>query len=117
MDLDEFLVEVGEFGKYQQTVLWLVLLPGVFPCAFHAYNQLFMSAVPEHWCRVPEKENVTKELNIPLEEKDGRMKYSSCYMLNSSEEGVDQEVVPCKYGWRYDTSVYKETVTTEVRTY
>ncbi|PSN35518.1 Carcinine transporter [Blattella germanica] len=58
MDLDAILPDVGEFGAYQQLLLWFVLLPGVLPCGFHAYNQLFMAARPEHWCRVPELEVV-----------------------------------------------------------
>ncbi|KAJ8872675.1 hypothetical protein PR048_026287 [Dryococelus australis] len=53
MDLDAVLPDVGEFGTYQQLLLWLVLLPAVLPNAFHAYNQLFMAARPDHWCREP----------------------------------------------------------------
>lgn len=52
MDLDNILHHVGEFGRYQKLVLWFVLLPGVFPCGFHAYNQLFMASISDHWCRV-----------------------------------------------------------------
>ncbi|KAJ8867927.1 hypothetical protein PR048_031736 [Dryococelus australis] len=53
MDLDAILPDVGEFGAYQQLLLWLVLLPAVLPNAFHAYNQLFMASRPDHWCRHP----------------------------------------------------------------
>lgn len=56
MDLDTILPDVGEFGTYQQLVLYLVLLPGVLPCGFHAYNQIFMAASPDHWCKVPKLE-------------------------------------------------------------
>jgi len=64
MDLDTILPDVGEFGTYQQLVLYLVLLPGVLPCGFHAYNQIFMAAAPDHWCRVPQLE----ERNLTLEQ-------------------------------------------------
>lgn len=58
MDLDDVLPTVGEFGRYQKLVLWFILLPGVFPCGFHAYNQLFMAATPDHWCKIPQVKNV-----------------------------------------------------------
>lgn len=53
-DLDELLPQVGEFGRYQQLLVWLVCLPACIPCGFCAFNQLFMSDVPDHWCFVPE---------------------------------------------------------------
>lgn len=62
MDLDDVLPDIGEFGKYQKLVLWFVLLPSVFPCGFHAYNQLFMSATPEHWCHIPELDGISPDV-------------------------------------------------------
>lgn len=50
-----------------------------------------MSASPDHWCRVPELENLTdlmtlnerKALSLPYTEKsDGKVKYSKCKMYN-----------------------------------
>lgn len=54
MDFDMILPDIGEFGRYQKLVLCFVLLPGMFPCGFHAYNQLFMAGIPDHWCKIPE---------------------------------------------------------------
>lgn len=56
--MDEILISVGEYGRYQKFVLWFILLPGVFPCGFHAYNQLFMAMAPDHWCKISELENL-----------------------------------------------------------
>lgn len=58
MDLDELLPQVGEFGKYQKLLLWLVCLPACVPCGFCAFNQLFMADVPDHWCRQPQLEGI-----------------------------------------------------------
>ncbi|KAK5642295.1 hypothetical protein RI129_008462 [Pyrocoelia pectoralis] len=121
MDLDELLTEIGEFGKYQKLVLWFILLPCVFPCGFHAYNQLFMAAKPDHWCRVPELDglsyDVAKNLSIPMEEKQGKMVFSQCSMYNKTS--IDNNtfetstIVPCQHGWVYDKSVYKNSIITE----
>ena len=62
MDLDAILPDVGEFGTYQKCILALVLLPSVFPCGFHAYNQIFMAATPPHWCAVPEMDTLNQSL-------------------------------------------------------
>ncbi|XP_023210289.1 carcinine transporter-like [Centruroides sculpturatus] len=50
MDVDQILRDVGEYGRYQQLMLWLVLLPAHLPYGFHSYSQLFMTLTPDHWC-------------------------------------------------------------------
>ncbi|CAG7822993.1 unnamed protein product [Allacma fusca] len=139
MDFDTILEDVDSFGTYQRLMLAFVLLPGFVPCGFHAYNQLFMAASPDHWCKNPAFDNTSlsmdhiKNFSIPLEIRDGRLVFSQCYMydiditqlitdpdilikmyddvggLNSS-----YPIVPCKYGWHYDLSTYSSTVVTEV---
>lgn len=51
MDFDKILIDFGEYGPYQKQLIWLIVLPCVLPCGFHAYNQLFMASTPEHWCK------------------------------------------------------------------
>lgn len=70
MDLDELLPHVGEFGRYQKLMLWLICLPACIPCGFCAFNQLFMADIPPHWCTVPELMYLSaeqrRELAIPF---------------------------------------------------
>lgn len=69
-DLDDLLPIVGEFGRYQKQLLWLVCLPACLPCGFCAFNQLFMADTPSHWCKVPGLENMDvarrRRLAIPV---------------------------------------------------
>ena len=46
-DFDDLLPHVGEFGRFQKILVWLVCLPACIPCGFHAFNQLFMAPVPD----------------------------------------------------------------------
>ncbi|EAT36653.1 AAEL011275-PA [Aedes aegypti] len=136
MDFDSVLPEVGGFGLYQKLVICVLLLPAVIPCAFHAYSQLFIAAIPNHWCRIPELEKVqpwasklAKELSIPLEYKDGRSKLAMCSMYSRNYSQIANvlnvenstavlkdpfdNITSCVYGWKYDTSVFESTVVTE----
>ncbi|KAJ1532010.1 hypothetical protein ONE63_000644 [Megalurothrips usitatus] len=128
MDLDEILPDVGEFGAYQQLLLWFVLLPGVLPCGFHAYNQLFMAASPPHWCHVPELDalNIShawaRNLSIPAGDRGG---FSQCRMFRRNysrlaaaveaalEQAPDVDTLPCAHGYAFDYTQYATTVVTE----
>ncbi|XP_043271399.1 organic cation transporter 1-like [Venturia canescens] len=91
IDFDEVLVHVGEKGRYQNIMYYLLCIPATLPAAFLAFSQVFVSATPEHWCRIPELENITglmsleerKALSLPYTTKtDGRRRYSKCYMYD-----------------------------------
>ncbi|CAB3220385.1 unnamed protein product [Arctia plantaginis] len=133
MDFDAILEDVGSFGRYQKLVIYLILLPAVIPCGFHAYAQLFMAANVEHWCRVPELNiisdiNLVKNLSIPMELKNGVLQYSECSMYNLNYSDIaksyqtlddialiqsSSETIPCTKGWNYNRNIYKNTVVTE----
>lgn len=92
IDFDEVLVHVGEKGKYQNIMYYLLCISATLPAAFLAFSQVFVSASPEHWCRIPELENLTglmtleerKALSLPYVEKsDGKVKkYEKCKMYD-----------------------------------
>ena len=60
IDFDLILPDVGEYGKYQKLMVWFVFLPGMIPCGFHAYNQLFMATLPKFRCLVPDLDLVER---------------------------------------------------------
>ncbi|XP_076054880.1 beta-alanine transporter isoform X2 [Oratosquilla oratoria] len=135
MDFDEILPDIGEFGKYQKMILWLVLLPGVMPCGFHAYNQLFMTTEPEYWCQVPQlqranlSDDVLKAFSIPLQNTTTMERsYDRCHrydynitqaLLDWQEDGgtgpppsppADTPIIPCDHGWTFRLPEYTTSV-------
>ncbi|KAF5306653.1 hypothetical protein FQA39_LY08842 [Lamprigera yunnana] len=117
IDLDDILPQVGEFGKYQKIMLWLVCLPACIPCGFCAFNQLFMANVPDHWCAVTELSNFTqterKRLSIPTRnvtfEKCKRYSVDWKELLNDVnitdiEPSSTWPVEGCLEGWEYNKS-------------
>lgn len=63
--MDDLLPALGEFGRYQKLLLWLICLPACLPCGFCAFNQLFMSDAPDdYWCDVP----ILKDFNLTTEQ-------------------------------------------------
>ncbi|KAK7074009.1 hypothetical protein SK128_011647, partial [Halocaridina rubra] len=112
MDFDDLLPHVGEFGKYQRLLIFLICLPACIPCGFHAFNQLFMSPVPPHWCRVPELENTGLSLeeirNLTIPFIGGRYSQCSRYLVKNFSGIVSPDpswpIVPCSHGWLFNTT-------------
>lgn len=137
INFDSVLESLGAEGRYQTVLYYLLCIPATIPAAFLAFNQVFLSATPGHWCQIPQLANLTienrKALAIPF---DGT-KYSSCTMYHVdynqilpetilagiwpantslSQPVVDSTwpVVNCLYGWEYDKTQYDATLVTEV---
>jgi hypothetical protein len=136
VDFDALLPHIGEFGRYQLGLYLLMCIPATLPAAFLAFNQVFLSAEPDHWCRVSavQDHNLTEEhvkaLTIPLTDQgQGRIVYKRCAQFDVNFTDVFERsggVWPaaadpswpesdCKEGWMYDTSEYQETLVTQVR--
>ena len=60
-DFDDVLPYIGEFGTYQ-IVLFFLTAPFCFFLAFSYFSQVFITLVPDHWCRVPQLDNTTLTL-------------------------------------------------------
>ncbi|CAG9566810.1 unnamed protein product [Danaus chrysippus] len=126
IDLDDVLPKIGEFGIYQKFLLWFVCLPACLPCGFCAFNQLFMTDTPDHWCRVPELSNMTVEnrkmLSIPRKvDGDNNTVFENCVrysvnwksiLSNGGTIKVNESwpVEPCLDGYEYDTSEVQSSI-------
>lgn len=123
--MDDLLPQVGEFGRYQKLMLWLVCLPACFPCGFCAFNQLFMAEVPPHWCYVPELSNFTRETrrNLAIPRSNGT--HSSCerFAVNWTELLETGDYNPdaswpreaCRNGYEFDSSEISSSIVIDVR--
>ena len=125
-------------GIEQPSTNILILFPS---CKFLCFNQVFLSATPQHWCNVSELLVIdpsltpahVKKLSIPLrdlgfEVYEGYEEYEKCrqfdvnftqvYLDNGGawpERGNDSwPKSECKEGWVYDPSEYHNTLVTEV---
>lgn len=66
-DFDDVLPHVGEFGVYQ-VALFFLTAPFCFFLAFAYFSQVFITLVPDHWCRVPELINNNQSAGLTLQE-------------------------------------------------
>lgn len=63
LDFDDILPHIGEFGRYQK-MLFFLMIPFAFFVAFVYFSQIFITLVPErHWCRIHELEH------LPIEQR------------------------------------------------
>lgn len=136
MDIQEFVVNVGGYGKYQRYMLWFVLLPAQLPYLCQVYAHLFLAVTPDHWCRVSllDPFNVTEQFarHLFVPKKDRvlhSLRYEQCNVYNITYETLlahstrigwvpDQTwpVSQCAEGWLYNRSLLGDdnSVVTEV---
>ncbi|XP_023223332.1 carcinine transporter-like [Centruroides sculpturatus] len=130
MDFDDILGDMGHRQRYQKLVFYLLSVPCSIMSVLVLFNVVFLSATPDHWCRVPQLEEAIsspetiKNLSLPTEIRDGQLVYSRCQMydvnytalLERGVTGADAEWprTDCRYGWNYDRSLYHETLVTQM---
>ncbi|XP_059046818.1 carcinine transporter-like [Achroia grisella] len=124
-DLDDLFPYIGGFGWYQR-LLFILMIPYSFFFAFVYFSQIFMTVVPsEHWCYVPELENMTvderRHLSIPIS-NDG---YERCLVYDVDWAQILQDGVTtpniewptkqCNNGWEFNfTDIPYETIATQL---
>ncbi|XP_028321854.1 solute carrier family 22 member 4-like isoform X2 [Gouania willdenowi] len=132
-DYESSTAFLGEWGRFQQTVFFLLCLTSVSN-GFAIIAVIFLTATPQHHCLVPADLNLTAAWtnhSIPLEEDDTRggvLVPSQCfrYKLEDIRSFSERGLLPgvdvnlssvategCLDGWVYDQSVSHSTITTE----
>ncbi|XP_036279127.1 solute carrier family 22 member 5 [Pipistrellus kuhlii] len=129
-DYDEVTAFLGEWGPFQRLIFFL-LSASIIPNGFNGMSAVFLTATPEHRCRVPDSANLSsawRNHSAPLRLQDGRPVPHSCRryrleaMANFSALGlepgrdVDLETLQqegCLDGWEFSRDVYLSTIVTE----
>ncbi|XP_070534527.1 organic cation transporter protein-like isoform X2 [Ptychodera flava] len=119
MNCDGILAAVGEFGRYQKILIFLLWL-SVIPIPWCSLSNTFFSASTDHYCRVfanqtYQQDSPLKNCTIPYDASNG---WDQChrYDINVSD-GISPDVcfprdskIKCDNGWVYDRSTYENTV-------
>lgn len=136
MKFDDILKDVGEFGKYQKVVYFLLCLPS-FATGLFMMHLVFVMETPNYRCKIADYPDDTfgvrdpghqrlVEMTIP---RDSIGDYEKCsfyyyktnrtiFMYNSSDLqenftiGVNATLQKCSE-WVYEKSVFKETYTSK----
>ncbi|KAM3928000.1 solute carrier family 22 member 13-like [Leptodactylus fuscus] len=123
-DFGEILKHVGEFGRFQKCLVFMLSFLSFFN-AFHMFGQVFMGISVPHHCNtnwILEKnpnltEDVQLNLTIPRNEHGG---HEQCIMYSPVDWDIESihmyglnDTVVCQDGWVYDTSQQKSTLVTE----
>lgn len=136
LDMDQVLKIIGEFGRFQRVFYVLICLAAI-PTAFFNLGIVFIAAQPNHWCMVPELQNLNLStddilnISIPLEIRNDKLEYSQCKMYYRNYSQISQaddisstfkewkpnetKYVDCQHGWQYDDSQYESTIAMQVR--
>ncbi|XP_006872985.1 PREDICTED: solute carrier family 22 member 5 [Chrysochloris asiatica] len=129
-DYDEVTAFLGEWGPFQRLIFFL-LSASIIPNGFNGLSAVFLTATPEHHCRVPDSANLSsawRNHSIPLRLQDGREVPHSCRryrlaaLINYSALGLvpgrdvnltQLEQESCLDGWEFSQDVYQSTIVTE----
>ncbi|XP_068085491.1 organic cation transporter protein isoform X2 [Anabrus simplex] len=115
MAFDDVLSHLGEFGRYQKRIYFLLCLPGI-SCALHKLAGVFLQAKADHRCRLPfESDNATyglapEVINMSYPWDDALHTWSSCRRLdaNFTPEYFESNI-PANRTVHCDSWVYNRT--------
>ncbi|XP_072014083.1 organic cation transporter protein-like [Amphiura filiformis] len=136
MHFDDILLHLGAFGLYQQRIYYLASLVAI-PVAWHNVGSVFLAASMDHWCTVPDMQQLNcsstaddeicqqiKMMNIPNEAKGNQIIFDQCNRFDLPEtSGMNEydtdgnttmyNTISCNIGWEYSRKQYKSSIVSE----
>ncbi|XP_035825611.1 solute carrier family 22 member 1-like [Aplysia californica] len=122
MRFDDVISELGEFGRYQKRLYFLVCIVAI-PDAMNILGPIFTLLVPNHRCAIPGLDNDTYQsqgswhddlVNCSIPWSDSDEAYSKC-RLYKTDDHLTNETRKCDR-WVYEKDPFRETFVTDVRT-
>lgn len=111
-EFDAVLQELGEFGRYQWFVFWLLCIFASFVNAYNGFALVFLALTPDHKCNLIEENSTTIQnetlqiFNITAEECE----IKTLYIPNNN---VNSTTTDCLYGLNYSKEYVEETIITQ----
>lgn len=83
MEFEDILKQVGDYGKYQQRLVYFFLIPSTIIFSLICMNTFFMLSEPDHWCTVQEISHLPP---------DQQKLFSRPYLIDETSTSGDLEV-------------------------
>ena len=115
---DDILVHLGEFGRYQKIVYFLLFMPTIFS-AMHKMAWVFLGAKVNHRCRLPSESIVHPDFTtLPYQSKvnisnrftwdEDNNRFDQCSWIDDNKKEL-----PCDNGWIYDRTTFGSSAVME----
>lgn len=116
---DDVLIHLGEFGRYQKIIYFLLFMPTIFS-AMHKMSWVFLGAKVNHRCRLP-FESVDDNSNNNQILYHSSTNLSDYYKWDEDNNRFDQcswidenkNELPCDNGWIYDRTTFGSSAVME----
>lgn len=128
MGYDDVITHLGEFGRYQKRIYFLLCLPAIV-CAFHKLAGVFLLARPEFRCLLPSEDAATARfeslprdkwsLAYPNDSVTGQADTCEYFDVDYSEQYLNGNLTASHNGtlrcrsYLYDQSKYLSSAVTE----
>ena len=116
---DDILVKLGEFGKYQKIIYFVLFLPTIFS-AMHKMAWVFLGAKVNHRCRLP-FELSEDSSSTQLHDYHSKINLSRYYTWDDDNTRFDQcswidkddKEIQCNNSWVYDRTTFGSSAVME----